>query len=434
MSKNKKRFVSFKGRGGRGGRGGRSEPSPAPTTASAAPPPAPKKLPRDARIPPNFATKLSNRLAAEGTKVRLTCYLEGADPFIRWFKNDEPVVFSPKCRQSNSFGLLVLEFSGVASTDAGVYKCYARNDNGETETSCKLEVYCSADSSDMAPTFTRSLKDTYHSNLNEIHVSCHVRGLPTPTITWLKDSVTVSPSEKYQLAELEDGTCELIVCDVNKQDAGKYVCQAESKAGTAEIAHIVHVQARSPRSSIPPSPRKTSIQPPSTPNNEETGEKGKGQRKRTSEAPSSGGRQRYVPPPPDPKQQLFFVAFLTDRTVAENGKTKLSCYLQGPDPNVKWFKDDNPVTFSPKCRAELRDGLCSLTLTNLVKEDSGEYRVLARNQFSEISTNCTLTVYEAIKEEGTAPIFTNNIKGKRWRRFFFVRARVYSMLVLCIQI
>lgn len=61
---------------------------------------------------------------------------------------------------------------------------------------------------------------------------------------------------------------------------------------------------------------------------------GKGQRPPKKDAPPSGGGRRYAPqPPPDPKQQLFFIAFLTDRTIPEGGKTKISCYVEGPGKN-----------------------------------------------------------------------------------------------------
>lgn len=380
-------------------------------------------MPRDARIQIHFQTKMSNRVVAEGTKVKMTCYVAGADPFIRWFKDDQPVVFSPKCRQLSSNGLCILELTSPTVADAGVYRCYARNDSGEAETTAKLEVYTKGDSADLAPTFTRSLKDAYHSNLNELSLNCHVRGVPKPNITWVKDGVTLEPSEKYQLVENDDGTVELIVSDVTNQDSGKYVCKADSRAGAAEIVHLVQVPARSQRNSIPTPPRKVSVAEspatPATPANEEAKEK----RKRASvqsSASGGGGRQRYVPPPVDPKTQLFFVAFLTDRTVGENGKTKLSCYIQGPDPNIKWYKDENPVVFSPRCRAELRDGLCTLTLTKLTKEDTGEYRVWARNQYSEITSTCHLQVYESIKEEGEAPCFIHSIKGAGNEIVFFL--------------
>lgn len=38
---------------------------------------------------------------------------------------------------------------------------------------------------------------------------------------------------------------------------------------------------------------------------------------------------RYHENPIDPKSKLHFAAFLTDRTMAEGGKTKLSAYVEG---------------------------------------------------------------------------------------------------------
>lgn len=411
---------SKKGAKGKG-KGGRSDSTAPPAITSSAPAAPAKKEPRDQRITIHFPTKLSNRVAAEGTKVKLTCYLEGADPAIRWLKDEQPVVYSPKCRQNNNNGLCILELTSVSVADTGVYKCYARNTSGEASTSAKLEVYASDQSADLAPTFTRGMKELYNSKINEINITCHVRGMPTPTITWSHDGVTIEPSEKYQLIEHDDGLCELNISDCTRQDNGKYVCQADNRAGKAETTHIVQVQLREQRSSLvslkdlPPTP--TTDQASVNGDAEEKpaagapAGKGKGQRGKKSDAPTGGGR-RYAPaPPPNPKEQLFFSAFLTDRTVGEGGKTKLSCYIEGPDPQLRWSKDDNPVVMSPRCRAEMKDGLATLTLLNVVLEDSGDYRVLARNQASEITSACRLNVYETIKPSESAPIFTSNIKG-----------------------
>lgn len=211
-----------KGKGGKGQRVKTSRPetpsTPVPS-APAPPPPAPKKEPRDVRITINFPTKLSNRCVAAGSKVRLTCYLEGADPSIRWFKNDQPIVYSPKCRQNNLNGLCSLELTGVVVDDSGEYKCWARNASGEASTSCTLEVFSiGGDAADLTPTFTRTLKESYNSKINEINITCHVRAMPRATITWSKDSVNIEPSEKYQLVEHDDGVCEVNISDATRQD------------------------------------------------------------------------------------------------------------------------------------------------------------------------------------------------------------------------
>lgn len=62
------------------------------------------------------------------------------------------------------------------------------------------------------------------------------------------------------------------------------------------------------------------------------GRKGKGDRE--SSVASSTVREgnwvsRYQETPIDPKTKLHFAAFLTDRTIAEGGKTKLSAYVEG---------------------------------------------------------------------------------------------------------
>lgn len=339
-------------------RGESAAPPPVPTPAAAAPPPIPpapaKKEPRESRITINFPTKLSNRCVAAGSKVKLTCYLEGADPSIRWFKDEQPVVYSPKCRQNNQNGLLSLEFTSVTVEDSGIYKCYARNTSGDTSTSATLEVFSSGDSADLSPTFTRSMKDLYNSKINEINITCHVRAIPKAAITWSKDGVTIEPSERYQLIEHDDGVCELNISDATKQDNGKYVCMAENRAGKTDTTHIVQINIREQRSSITSLTSMASVtslassvkESPPTPSNEEADEtKGKGGkgRQKKADTPSGGGGgggRRYAPePPPDPKQHLFFMAFLNDRTVPEGAKqTKLSCCVQGPDPQARWFK------------------------------------------------------------------------------------------------
>lgn len=65
-----------------------------------------------------------------------------------------------------------------------------------------------------------------------------------------------------------------------------------------------------------------------------------------------------------------------------------------------------------RVRVEVKDGLLILNIANAVLEDSGVYRILVRNQASEITTQCTLNVYEKIQPTiETPPLFTNTIKG-----------------------
>lgn len=275
-----------------------------------------------------------------------------------------------------------------------------------------------------------------------------MRAEPLATIEWTKDSVPIIRGDpKYQQVDHPDGLCELFVSNPNDRDSGKYVCKAANPCGTAEIAHFVlfegiaahiaenihgvfhHDQKRAGGPKTEAARDATNgvengnadAAPEETKENgaAENGtaaapaEKGKAAKGKKAEAPPSGGGRRYQPaPPPNPKEQLFFRTFLNDRTVAEGTKVKLQCIIEGPDPQLRWFKDETQLQMSPRCRAEIQDGLASLVIQNALIEDDAVYRVLARNQASEITCSCKLNVYEAIKSVQTPPIFTGSIKGK----------------------
>lgn len=205
---------------------------------------------------------------------------------------------------------------------------------------------------------------------------------------------------------------------------------AENRAGQTEITHIVQLQLKDAGSARLPPPHPDSAEsngvngtndgdddkkenlPPKG-----RGKKGKGDRENSvasSTAREGNWVSRYQETPIDPKTKLHFATFLSDRTIAEGGKTKLSAVVQGPDPNVRWLKDENPIVQGPNCRAQLRDGLITLDLSQLKPEDSGVYKLICRNQSGEINCSCKLLVYENIKQDLTAPFFTMPIKGKNF--------------------
>lgn len=274
-----------------------------------------KKGNREYRLQINFPTKLMNRVAAVGSKVRLTCYLEGADPGIRWYKDEQPVVYSSRLRQTQLNGLCTLEFASASIEDSGLYKCYARNDSGEASTSATLEVYSSGDSADLRPTFTRTLKESYDTKNNEITVTTHVRAIPRAEISWSIDSMPVEPSDKFRLTETDDGVCELNVKDATRMDNGKYVCMAENRAGHTIIAHHVQIPNLTKRSSTstvssvrdhPLSPMSESEDDTASISSKQ-GRAIRRERKEKKGAPPAGGRRHPPQSPPDLRQNLYFL-------------------------------------------------------------------------------------------------------------------------------
>lgn len=72
---------------------------------------------------------------------------------------------------------------------------------------------------------------------------------------------------------------------------------------------------------------------------------------------------------------------------------------------------------SPRVRADAQDGLFRLHIQSAVAEDAGVYRIQVRNPDSDISSQCTLNVYETNTPNTTAPLFTSSIKGMRFQDF-----------------
>lgn len=371
----------------------------------------------------HFATNIRDRLVTEGSKVKISCFLEAKEPQVKWIKNGEPLQNKPdKIRGRYSEGLCLLEIFNVTPEDAGDYQCWARDETGECSTNCKLEVYENPGTGDTPPTFTRNIKDTFHGKINELQLDVHVRGLPTPTVTWVKDGVKIEPSEKYQQIDHEDGTCELFIADPTKADSGKYVCQAENREGRTEIAHNVTVEPRvrvRPRSPLrdarmPPVPAKSAEDGEAPVEESEESKKERMKRRKSKaqlEEEEQTSSRREVPPPPDLRKRVYFRNFLSNRTVKSGSNVKWMVNIDGPEPTAKWFHGETKIDFSPRSRMSCQDGIAWLNLVGVTEEDAGEYTLRVKGAENEIVSTCTLFVYSTGQEEVIPPVFTVGIKG-----------------------
>lgn len=183
-----------------------------------------------------------------------------------------------------------------------------------------------------------------------------------PIIVWSKDELPIEFDERTQQIEHGDGLCELIINKPAIKDSGTYACIAANNIGSQKITHKVEFtpQASSRRDSGMPSETASesgrgkgdatgaATGAENGVENSETQAAGKGRR------PPSGGRTKTEPAqeevmytrrggaPPSIEEQLkatrnklSFVTHLTNRVFAEGTKVKLSCVIQGPDPNVR---------------------------------------------------------------------------------------------------
>lgn len=98
---------------------------------------------------------------------------------------------------------------------------------------------------------------------------------------------------------------------------------------------------------------------------------------------------------------------LTARTVLEHTPIKLTCSVDGPDLQVKWFKDAIVIGKGPNNKQTATDGLLVLELLNPGKEDSGKYSCTIKNKNGEVTTSATVSVYQISSELVIAPTFVS---------------------------
>lgn len=247
-------------------------------------------------------------------------------------------------------------------------------------------------------------------------IEVHCTGTPRPQIHWFKDMVELLPSFKYALLEEAHGVYKIEVYKPAMKDSGKYVCKAENSVSEEEISHMVHFIGKPKHFHI------HGIQHAHTELMKEKEETAKRAMEEALKAKdeyelrrAGGAPARYrqdTGPPVSQKERLKFATQLRDRTALVGNKVKFTCSVIGPDPNIRWYKDGNPLVYGPNIRMTMSEGMSMVEMINLVTEYTGEYKCTAKNQNSEVSTTCYLKVYDT-KAEGDQepPLFVLSIRG-----------------------
>ena len=76
-------------------------------------------------------------------------------------------------------------------------------------------------------------------------LDCEVFGLPTPTVTWFMDGLTLDPCPPGQLSLLGEvcvSNGSVYIQSVVEEDTGRYTCRAENSAGVAVYEAFVSVE------------------------------------------------------------------------------------------------------------------------------------------------------------------------------------------------
>ncbi|XP_061672486.1 hemicentin-1 [Syngnathoides biaculeatus] len=256
--------------------------------------------------------------AVQDSAMTLECRADGnPPPQITWLKNGHPLLLSPHTRLIS--GDSVLRISPVQLSDAGVYTCIARSRAGLAELSYDVQVQVPPGVAHVEPAEPVTV---IKGSL--VTLTCEARGVPPPTLTWMKDG---QPLSLHRNLLLDGQETRLQLPDVAASDAGLYSCVASNQAGSSTKSFNL-----------------TILEPPKI--------------------------SKFSAP--------------EELTIAVNKPLELECSAEGvPPPTLSWLKDGRPLGGTNAIQDDGR----ILSITKIQVEDAGLYTCLASSPAGEDGRN-----------------------------------------------
>lgn len=273
---------------------------------------------------PQFIKNLKAAESVEGLSVRFECRVDAKpEPEIEWFKDGELLMKGKKYRPLFDGELCKLMITELTLKDQGKYTCSARNALGSSSTSAELIITPET----VMPSIKSRMKGTEAVEGEEARFKIRVSGNPEPTVQWFKGNLRIKeqPGEYKFLRDRDEYT--LVIYHVKLGDMGAYKAVAINDAGKAQCTARLDVKEK-------------------------------------QLAPAIADDYEDEP-----------VAF------KEGGDIKLHITARGnPRPDVEWYKDGRRLWSSYRLSMTNRDEKYSLVITNSTKEDSGEYKCVAKSR------------------------------------------------------
>lgn len=265
----------------------------------------------------------------EGTAAKLSCKVTGTpSPVITWLIEGEPVEIDKRVTSDFDGEVSSLYFSSTELDDEGEYQCKARNEFGSA--TCTLELFVNeiVDEEDQTkPEFLEKMKDLSTSEGDSAVFSVQVQGHPQPDVQWFTSDREITTDERFSVDSMSDGRHTFTIKDCDAKDKGRYKCVASNVVGKAVCSAGLTVKEKL----IAP---KFADQPSETP-----------------------------------------------MVIDEGGDVTLQVEVDGkPNPSVKWYKDDKPISrTSSKYKTDVQGDKQTLTIVAATPDDSGTYQCKATN-------------------------------------------------------
>ncbi|XP_043941249.1 hemicentin-1 [Protopterus annectens] len=382
--------------------------------------------------------EILNETVIINNPVQFECLAFGKPlPALTWYKSNRPLTTAAGVTVLNRGQILQLDSAQVS--DMGTYKCRAINVAGTDERFYNLQVYVPPSISGSSETVAVVVNDP-------VRLECEARGIPAPSLTWLKDGSPVSSfSDGLQI--LSGGRI-LFLTSTQISDTGKYTCVAVNAAGEQQrdftlrvhvppnivgeeqnvsviINQAVLLQCQS--NAIPPptlqwlkdsrplikKPGLTVSEDGSTLKIEAAQVQDMG--RYTCEATNVAGKVEknynlnvWVPPTIHGSEDI------SQSTVIEGSLVSMICDSSGiPPPSLTWKKNGFPLVTDRKGRVRMLSGGRQLQISSAEKSDTGSYTCMASNIAGNTMKDYSLQVYvrPIISNSGHHPTEVTVIKG-----------------------
>ncbi|XP_078245113.1 roundabout homolog 2 isoform X14 [Pogona vitticeps] len=179
---------------------------------------------------PTFLRRPINQVVLEEEVVEFRCQVQGdPQPTVRWKKDENDL---PRGRYDIKDDY-TLRIKKAMSTDEGTYTCIAENRVGKVEASATLTVRARPVA---PPQFVVRPRDQIVAQGRTVTFPCETKGNPQPAVFWQKEGSQnlLFPNQPLQpnTRSSVSPTGDLTITNIQRSDAGYYICQALTVAGS----------------------------------------------------------------------------------------------------------------------------------------------------------------------------------------------------------
>ncbi|XP_054277504.1 obscurin-like isoform X6 [Macrosteles quadrilineatus] len=199
---------------------------------------------------PVFTKTIEGMRVQPGGNAFFECELDEKAKVI-WLKDNKPLEdkWADRITAVSSDTKHRLEIKGAHENDTGLYTARAEDNRGVSSCTARLLVEHFTESQGKAggskePEFTISLHDTELLENTYLRFMVKVRGDPKPDVKFYKnDRLITVANERIEIIKTnaDKGYYELVIPDVQQEDAGTYKCIASNIHGEVESEGVVTV-------------------------------------------------------------------------------------------------------------------------------------------------------------------------------------------------